>query len=88
MANFDVKCPDQPSMPCNLPPTEKESLDSTEKYKAFFILQYNDNDEYLEPVLEKYLKKKIGDYLSLVMKQAKEQNSVKYVDLPWPQTSE
>jgi hypothetical protein len=54
MANFDVKCPYHNPMKCNLSPADKEYLETPEKYKAFFILQYNDNDEYLEPVLEKY----------------------------------
>jgi len=54
MANLDVKCPYHNPMKCNLSPADKEYLETPEKYKAFFILQYNDNDPYLETVLEKY----------------------------------
>jgi hypothetical protein len=41
-------------MKCNLSPADKEYLETPERYKAFFIFQYKDNDPYLEPVLEKY----------------------------------
>ncbi len=54
MASFDVKCPDHYPMKCNLSPADKENLVTEEKYKAFYIAQYEGNDEYLEPVLINY----------------------------------
>lgn len=54
MANFDVKCPDHYPENCRLSPADKECLETSHKYKAFFIFQYKNNDPYLEPVLEKF----------------------------------
>lgn len=41
-------------MRCNLSPADKDYLLSKEKYKAFFIFQYKDQDEWLSPTIENY----------------------------------
>jgi len=41
-------------MKCNLSPADKNHLLTIEKYKAFFIFQYRDQDEWLQPALERY----------------------------------
>jgi hypothetical protein len=47
-------CPDHYPMKCNLSLADKAYLLSPEKYKAFFIFQYKDQDDWLEPTLERY----------------------------------
>jgi hypothetical protein len=54
MANFDMMCPDHYPMRCNLSHADKDYLLTKEKYKAFLIFQYNDQDEWIQPALEKY----------------------------------
>ena len=54
MANFEIKCPDHYPLPCNLPFTDREYLESEEKYKAFFMLQYEPQDDYLDRTVSKY----------------------------------
>lgn len=58
MEKFNVRCPDHYPMKCHLSPIEKEHLLSKEKYKAFFIFQYHDQDEWLTPTLENYFSKR------------------------------
>ncbi len=41
-------------MKCNLSPADKSYLLTPEKYKAFFIFQYKNQDAWLEPTLERY----------------------------------
>jgi len=54
MPKFDVICPDHYPMKCNLSPADKDYLMSPEKYKAFFIFQYCDQDPWLQPAIERY----------------------------------
>jgi len=58
MERFNVKCPDHYPMPCNLPLTDKEYLLTDEKYKAFFIFQYENQDDWLEKTLQRYFNKR------------------------------
>jgi hypothetical protein len=46
MANFDIVCPDHYPMKCNLSQADKDYLLTNEKYKAFFIFQYKNQDVY------------------------------------------
>jgi hypothetical protein len=41
-------------MKCNLSSADLASLETPEKYKAFFIFQYKEQDEWLKPTLERY----------------------------------
>ena len=41
-------------MKCNLSPADKDYLLTPEKYKAFFIFQYQGQDEWLQPTVERY----------------------------------
>jgi hypothetical protein len=41
-------------MKCNLSPADKDYLITPEKYKAFFIFQYTQQDQWLEPTLQRY----------------------------------
>ena len=54
MSKFNVICTDHYPMKCNLSPADKDHLLTSEKYKAFFIFQYRDQDEWLQPTLERY----------------------------------
>jgi hypothetical protein len=54
MPKFNVICPDHYPMKCNLSPADKNHLLTTEKYKAFFIFQYRDQDIWLQPTIERY----------------------------------
>jgi hypothetical protein len=54
MERFNVRCPDHYPMKCNLSRPDKDYLLTPEKYKAFFIFQYKDQDDWLEPTLRKY----------------------------------
>ena len=54
MSKFDVICPDHYPMKCNLSPADKDYLMTPEKYKAFFIFQYRDQDVWLQPTIERY----------------------------------
>lgn len=54
MERFNIRCPDHFPMKCNLSPADKDYLLTKEKYKAFFIFQYNDQDEWLLPTIERY----------------------------------
>jgi len=47
-------CPDHYPMKCTLSPADKAYLMSKEKYKAFFIFQYKNQDKWLEPSIEKF----------------------------------
>jgi hypothetical protein len=55
MGKFNFICPDHYPMNCNLSSANKDYLLSLEKYKAFFIFQYRNQDEWLQPTIEKYL---------------------------------
>lgn len=54
MEKFNVICPDHYPMKCNLSLPDKEYLLSPEKFKGFFIFQYKDQDDWLEPTLVRY----------------------------------
>lgn len=54
MDKFSVKCPDHYPMKCHLSPADKDHLLSAEKYKGFFISQYNDQDDWLLPTIERF----------------------------------
>jgi hypothetical protein len=41
-------------MKCILSPADKDYLLTSEKYKAFFIFQYKNQDEWLSPTMESY----------------------------------
>ena len=58
LENFKVLCPDHYPMKCNLSPADKDYLMTAEKYKAFFIFQYRDQDRWLQPTLEKYFRER------------------------------
>jgi len=58
MEKFNVRCPDHYPMKCLLPPTDKDYLMTTEKYKAFFIFQYEEQDDWLEPTINGYFSKR------------------------------
>ena len=54
MGKFNFICPDHYPMKCNLSLADKDHLLSPEKYKAFFIFQYRNQDEWLQPTIERY----------------------------------
>lgn len=54
MANFDVICPDHYPMKCNLSQADKDYLITKEKIKAFLIFRYSDQDDWIQPALERY----------------------------------
>jgi hypothetical protein len=54
VSKFDAICADHYPMKCNLSPADKDHLLTGEKYKAFFIFQYNNQDEWLKPTVEHY----------------------------------
>jgi len=58
MERFNVKCPDHYPMKCNLSLADREYLLTREKYKAFFIFQYRNQDEWLEKTLERYFNRR------------------------------
>lgn len=58
MERFNVICPDHYPMKCNLSNVDKEHLSTKGKYKAFFVLQYKNQDDWLIPTVENYFSKK------------------------------
>lgn len=54
MERFNIKCPDHFPMKCNLSSADKDYLLTKEDYKAFFIFQYEDQDGWLRPAVERY----------------------------------
>ncbi len=54
MERFNIRCPDHYPMKCNLSPADKDYLLTSEKYKAFFIFQYKNQDKWLRPTMESY----------------------------------
>lgn len=54
MGKFNVICPDHYPMKCNLSIADKDYLLTPEKYKAFFIFQYRQQDVWLEPTIARY----------------------------------
>ncbi|MBC8179737.1 hypothetical protein H8E88_01315 [candidate division KSB1 bacterium] len=58
MERFNIRCPDRYPMKCNLSPADIEYLNTPEKYKGFFIFQYNNQDEWLLNTLEGFFAKR------------------------------
>lgn len=56
MAEFNLRCQLRYPKRCDLPLAEKEKLDGPEKYKAFLMYQFDNNDEYLKETLKEYFK--------------------------------
>lgn len=54
MGKFNVVCPDHYPMKCNLSSADKDYLLTPEKYKAFLIFQYRQQDAWLEQTIERY----------------------------------
>jgi hypothetical protein len=54
MGKFNIVCPDHYPMKCNLSLADKDYLLTPEKYKAFLIFQYRQQDEWIEPTIERY----------------------------------
>jgi len=54
MERFNRRCPDHFPMKCNLSPADKAYLMTEEKYKGFFIFQYRNQDEWLQPTIDRY----------------------------------
>ncbi len=63
MANYDVICPIRYPVKCNLPSVEKERFEGPEKYTAFFMYQFRDNDLYLKQSIQKYFKSPLASLL-------------------------
>ena len=56
MAEFNLRCQMRYPKRCDLPITEKERLEGVEKYKAFLMYQFDDNDIYLKDAIKEYFK--------------------------------
>jgi len=56
MAEFNLRCQLRYPKRCDLPIAEKERLEGPEKYKAFLMYQFDNNDEYLKETLKEYFK--------------------------------
>lgn len=56
MADFNLRCQLRYPKRCDLPVAEKERLEGPEKYKAFLMNQFHNNDEYLKETLKEYFK--------------------------------
>ncbi|MFZ5452690.1 MAG: hypothetical protein ACOZF2_12615 [Thermodesulfobacteriota bacterium] len=54
MGKFNTVCPDHYPMKCNLSPADKDYLLTPEKYNAFLIFQYRQQDSWLEPTIVRY----------------------------------
>ncbi len=54
MERFNRRWPDHFPMKCNLSPADKAYLMTEEKYKGFFIFQYRNQDEWLQPTIDRY----------------------------------
>lgn len=56
MPEFNLRCQLRYPKRCDLPIGEKERLEGPEKYKAFLMYQFDNNDEYLKETLKEYFK--------------------------------
>lgn len=54
MGEFRLKCPKNYPLNCTLLVSEKESLERTEKFKAFLMYQFNGQDPYLVETIRSY----------------------------------
>lgn len=56
MIDFDVKCPKNYPLKCNLLDVEKEKLVRSETYKGFLMYQFKDQRDYLVLTVKEYFK--------------------------------
>lgn len=56
MIEFDLECPKNYPVRCNLTDIEKEALIRAEKYKGFLMYQFRGQQEYVITTLKKYFK--------------------------------
>lgn len=56
MANFNLKCPKSYPNKCNLVFSERKELEKPEKYKGFFMYQFEGNDPFLIKTINEYFK--------------------------------
>lgn len=56
MIDFNIKCPKNYPLKCNLSDTEKETLVKSEKYKGFLMYQFKNQADYVIPSIKGYLK--------------------------------
>ncbi len=56
MANFNVNCPKSYPNKCNLVFSERKELEKKEKYKGFFMYQFEGNDPFLIETINEYFK--------------------------------
>lgn len=56
MAEFNLRCQMRYPKRCDLPISEKERLEGPEKYKAFLMYQFENNDVYLKNAIKEYFK--------------------------------
>lgn len=54
LGEFRLKCPKNYPLNCTLLVSEKESLERTEKFKAFLMYQFNGQDSYLVETIKSY----------------------------------
>ena len=52
MAGFEFTCPLKPPVKCELPASDIDHLEGEEKYKAFFMYQFDEQDDYLVEAIE------------------------------------
>lgn len=56
MANFNIVCPKSYPNKCNLVLSERAQLEKKEKFKLFFMHQFEGNDTYLEETINEYFR--------------------------------
>lgn len=56
MIDFNVKCPKNYPLRCNLPDVEKEALVRSEKYKGFLMYQFEGKKDYVISKIKEYSK--------------------------------
>jgi|GEM_PF-2246416 len=54
MATFNLRCPKNYPRRCNLLETEKEQLERAEKYTAFLMYQFSEQDDYLVDTIKRF----------------------------------
>jgi hypothetical protein len=54
MIDFNVKCPKNYPLKCNLLETEKEALVRSEKYKGFLMYQFQDLFDYVNLIVKNF----------------------------------
>jgi len=56
MIDFDVRCPKNYPLKCNLTDVQKDSLVRSEKYKGFLMYQFEGQTDYVVPKVKEYFK--------------------------------